>query len=267
MKFDKETIEGALMGILLMENDYMELGQLYVWMHTDNRVDITMPRLLKTITSFMNKGYLVWAFVDDGSEVAFKLSEKGFAEAVIRVQSGIAWLPENYDAPAGVKDAKDAEDVKALSDKFCAGVVSSYDEDADEDAGGDFSDFYDFADSFRDYMDDEEKREGDGVRYLPHDESDEFAGEQEPSDEDSLSQGIPNKKPADEPEGHTQHCAYCGSKNDLRDNFCRVCGKKMDCRSRFLVECQRRQEEQQQRDALNTVDMLYNMLKDFHMLD
>lgn len=258
MKYDKETTEGALMGILLMENDYMELGQLYVWMHTDNRVDISMPRLLKTITSFMNKGYLVWAFVDDGSEVAFKLSEKGFTEAVVRVHEGTAWLPEDYDEPDGVEDDEDSEDIKDLTDKFCAGVVSS----------DDVISIHDFIDTLPDYMDDEEKRKGDGVRYLPHDESDEFAGEQEPSDADTAPQGITNRKSADEPEVYTQHCAYCGSKNDLRDNFCRVCGKKMDGRSRFLSEYQRRkQEEQQQRDVLDTTSMLYNMLKDFHMLD
>ena len=269
MKFDKEATEGALLGILLMKNDYVQLGRLYAWMHADSHVDITMPRLLKTLSSAMNRGYVEWAFVDDGGEIAFKISEKGFTEAVIRIQVGKAWLPEHYEEPAGVE---------GIADKFCAGVIPSENEDKDEsededkgkaedkDAGeaeDEFSDIDDDAivDLFANYMND--KNKGDGIRYLPHDESDEVADDQEPSDADTSNPGIP----ADKPENHVQYCAYCHAKNDLRDNFCRVCGHKMDCRSRFLVEYQRRQRQRQQQEEMDNVNMLYKMLEDLGMLD
>lgn len=250
MKFDKEATEGSLLGILLMKNDYVQLGRLSAWMRADNRVDITMPRLLKTLSAVVNKGYVEWAFVDDGSEVAFKLSEKGFMETVIRIQEGKAWLPEHYEEPDGVV---------GITDKFCAGVITSENE-AEDETEGEFSDIDDdLVDSFANYMNDEDKSRGDGIRYLPHDESDEVADDQEPYDADTANLGIT----PDEAENRVQYCVYCNAKNDLLNNFCRVCGHRMDCRSRFLVEYQR----QQHREEMNSVNILYKMLEDLNMLD
>lgn len=111
---DKANLEGVLLGNLLVNSDYMSLGQLYARMRADSRVDFDMPRLMKVLSLDINKGYVVWGFNGYTGEVMLQLTQKGRVETAIRIKENKAWLPEDYKKPNDVED---------ISDQFCAGMV------------------------------------------------------------------------------------------------------------------------------------------------
>lgn len=168
---DKAKLEGVLLGNLLVNSDYMSLGQLYARMHVDSRVDFDMPRLMKVLSLDINKGYVAWGFNGYGSEVMLHLTQKGRVEAAIRIKENKAWFPEDYEKP---------DDVEDIADQYCAGMVlPPVDEPLYKKAPAEES------------SEDDEDSWAEGDEFLPDDEDEGDAeGSDATSDHNETEEGI-----------------------------------------------------------------------------
>lgn len=218
----KAKVEGVLFGNLLV-SDSMPLGELYARMHSDSRVTVTMPRLMKVISLDINKGLVAWGFNGYGSEVMLKLTPEGRIETAIRIKDGTAWFPEDYKKP---------DDVQDIADKFCVGMVlppidepmyreakvkddaKDSDEVAEAFEGFDRADYYDWG-----------RSEPDGISILPDDDEleEDFEDKEDFEDEEDFG-GFEDLKDGEEgfedlEDGEDDYEDFEDSDEDAKDDY------------------------------------------------